>query len=66
MVKRSKNSNSRSETMKKKVTQPGKKGNSSTNPDRAIPKIEEKQEFYRSKGKIKLLNLYNEKKPNLY
>lgn len=66
MAKRSKNQKV-SEGLKKKFVQSNKKpgkSNASTNPDRKIPKAEDGQQFYRTKAKIKLLNLYNTK-PNM-
>ena len=38
-----------------------KKSKASTNPNRVMPNDKNEQSFYRSKGKIKLLNLYNSK-----
>lgn len=64
MVKRTK-TNSAKDRLKKKFNK-NSKSHASTNPDRPMPKAEDGQKFYRTKAKIKLLNLYNQKKPDMY
>lgn len=38
-----------------------KSKNASTNPNRVLPEKQQKSGYMRDKGKIKLLNMYNEK-----
>lgn len=57
MAKKTKKSEKRKNFLKQKRLNPGR-SNNPDNPNRKAPGKEGKNSFYRTKGKIKLLNLY--------